>query len=323
MTKIAERSILSVLILFPVVLSLLQAPASAQTNNTLSLLQQYQDAVAKVRAAAGKPLGPYPISTECTWCSDHAWWGFGTCTENTTQRLNFTVDFNWTRSRLLSVLQQAEQSAGAFTASFAPTQAWVDRLPEFTNQFDANADRVLAVQQEIKAGKGPTEQQRQTVAQALQDLTGILDSSSAQLRQGTSALADSLEQQSQYRQSIAEAIAGADQSAQQQLTDIRNNVQARANLQCLENLVRNNFNPIKSQFSSSLQEISQAFQNLETNSRAAEKGIAEWLAFVVNNQTDIKSVSDMVNAAQADQIGGFLQRLHLDAAKNSLAMLTK
>jgi hypothetical protein len=43
---------------------------------------------------------------------------------------------------------------------------------------------------------------------------------------------------------------------------------------------------------------------------------------VVSNQTDIKSVSDMVNAAKADQIGGFLQRLHLVAAKNRLAALS-
>jgi hypothetical protein len=315
--------ILRVLFAISLACWLLEMPASAQTNNiNFSFLQQYQEAIAKVRAAAARPLGPYPISTECSWCSDHAWWGFGTCTQTTTQRWNFTVDFNWTRNQLNAVLQQAQQNAATFPASFAPTQAWIDKLPEFTKQFNADADQVLAVQKEIAGGKGPTDQQRQIVTQALQNLASILDSSSAQLQQGTSSLTASLQRQSQYRQSIAGAIAGADQSAQQQLTAIRNNAQAKAQPDCLENLVRNNFNPIKDQFSSSLQQISQAFQNLEASSRVAEKAVADLLGFVINTQTDIKSVKDMINAAQADQIGSFLQRLHLDAAKTRLATLS-
>jgi hypothetical protein len=320
-TKRLRLRIPQLLLVISFAVGLLQATASAQTKNTLSLLQQYQTAVAKVREAAGKQLGPYQISTECTWCS-YAWGEL--CWENTTMKFGFTspVDFTWTRSQLLNVLQHTQQNAGTFSASFAPTQAWIDRLPEFTNQFNANADRVLGVQKEITSGSGPTDQQRQAVAEALRNLTGLLQGSSAHLQNGTAALATFLQQQSQYRQWIAQAIAGADQSAQQQLTALRNTAQAKAHPDCLNNLVNNNFNPIKSQISSSLQEISQAFQNLETSSRAAERGIAEWLAFVVNNQTDISSVKDMVNVAKADQIGSFLQRLHLDAAKNRLAALS-
>jgi hypothetical protein len=296
-------------------------PASAQNNNNFAFLQQYEDAVAKVRAAASTPLGPYQISTECSWCSDHAWWGFGMCTETTRQRWNFSVDFNWTRNQLNGVLQQAQQNAATFPASFAPTQAWIDKLPEFTRQFNTYADQVLAVQKDIAAGKGPTDQQRQVVTQALQNLTSILDSSSAELQRGTSSLAASLQRQSQYRESIGRAIAGADQAAQQQLANIRNSVQAKAHPDCLENIVRNNFNPIKDQFSRSIQLISQAFQNLEASSRVAEKVVAGLLGFVINTQTDVKSVRDMVEAAKTDQIGSFLQRLHLDAAKNRLATL--
>jgi hypothetical protein len=81
------------------------------------------------------------------------------------------------------------------------------------------------------------------------------------------------------------------------------------------------FNLLKAELSPLSHDISQATQNLETSSRAAERAVAELLAFVINNQTDIKSVSDMVDAAKADQLGGFLQRLHLGAAKNRLAML--
>jgi len=72
MTRVAERlniRIPQVLLLVSFAVGLLLAPASAQTNNTRSLLQQYQAAVEKVREAADKRLGPYQISTECKWCS--------------------------------------------------------------------------------------------------------------------------------------------------------------------------------------------------------------------------------------------------------------
>ena len=71
----------------------------------------------------------------------------------------------------------------------------------------------------------------------------------------------------------------------------------------------------------SSREISRAFQNPETSSPAVEGAVIELLAFVVSSQTDISSVRNMVNAAKADQLGGLLQRLHLGAAKNCLAML--
>jgi hypothetical protein len=324
MTKIATRLthlVPQVLFLLAFAIGLPPAPTSAQTTDTRALLQQYQAAIAKVSEAAARQLGPYSISTRCTYCT-YAWGKL--CWTEATQTIGFQkpVDFSWTRGQLRNLLQQAGQNAGAFSASFAPTQAWIDRLPEFKSQFNGSADRVLAVQKEIAAGNGPTDQQRQQVADALQNLTGLLNNSSDQLQKGTAALAAFLQQQSQSRQWIAQAITGADQSAQQELTALRNSAAANAHPDCLNNLINNNFNPIKSQVSSSLQEISQAFQNLETSSRAADRAVADWLGFVISNQTDIKSVSDIVSAAKADQIGGFLQRLHLDAAKNRLAALS-
>jgi len=286
------------LIVLPFAVCLLQSQGSAQTNGALSLLKQYQAEVAKVREVAGK-LGPYTIE-----CGN----GGGT----------FTVDFGSARSQLLSVLQQAEAVAGASSAFFLPTQAWIDKLPWFRQQFDAEADRVLGVQRDIKAGNGPTDQQRQIVAQALINLTDLLDSSSGQLRRATSVLAGFLQLQSQYRQSIAQAIAGLDQSPRDLLNRLLSSYP-----KCDGSSIEAQFNSIKGQFSISIQEFSQASQNLGTSSRAAETAVAASLAFVVTNQTDVKSVGDMVNAAKADQLGSFLQRLRLDAAKNRLAMLTK
>jgi hypothetical protein len=302
---------------------LLQSQASAQTNNALSLLKQYQGEIAKVREAAGK-LGPYGIYGDCTSTCVKRSWFFGIC-EATGVNFSASLDFQSTRGGLNSVLQEAERYAGTFSGSFAPTQAWIDRLPEFSQQFNADADRVLGVQQEIKAGNGPTDLQRQVVAQALQDLTGILESSSTPLRQGTGALAAFLQQQSQYRQSIAQAIAGFDRSSQDQLKALMHNVSNKpgCGTSAIRSSIEGQFNSIKGQLAISSGEISQAYQNLETSSRTAEKAVADLLGFVVSTQTDVNSVKDMVNAANADQLGSFLQRLHLDAAKNRLAMLAK
>jgi hypothetical protein len=312
---------------FKIVLSLaaclLQLQAAAQTNSAPSLLQQYEGEVAKVREAASK-LGPYYFGVDCTSsCLERSWF-FGICAV-TGAAWSADVDFRSTRASLNSTLQEAQQYAGGFSASFAATQAWIDRLPEFRQQFNADADRVLGVQQDIKGGNGPTDQQRQVVAQALQNLVVILNGSSTQLRQGTSALAGFLQRQSQYRQAIALAIAGFDRSSRDALDNLMRDTSNQPGCQTstIRSSIEGQFNTIKGQFAISSREISMAFQNLETTSRAVERAVAELLAFVVNNQTDISSVMDNVNAAKADQLGSFLQRLHLDAAKKLLAMLTK
>jgi hypothetical protein len=290
-------------------------------KNAVALLRTYQDEVGRLRELVRKPLGPYQIATQCTWCSSRPWWAFGACTEETTQRIGMSVDFSWTRVRLDQVLQQAAQSANDFSRSYAPTQAWIDGLPEFSSKFNGNADRILTVQQEIRAGNGPTNQQRQVVTGALQSLLQDLGHSSVQLQEGTRALTAFLQRQSDYRQSIKQAIAGSEQSANEQLSKLQQDAVAKAHPDCLANLVNNHFNPIRAQFDSSSQAIAASFQKLEVSSGEAEKGIAILLGAVVNNQTDLKSVMDLVNAASNDQMGSFLERLHLSAAKTQWAAL--
>jgi hypothetical protein len=161
-------SIWNTLIAFSIAACLLQSQASAQTNNARSLLMQYEREVARVLQTADK-LGPYTITSDCTLKNHNK------------IRWSNTADFR----NSLSVLWGAEQNVETFSTSFAPAQVWIDGLPQFKQQFDGNADRVLCVQQDIKAGIGPTDQQRQIVAQALQNLTGILDSSLRQFHPGT------------------------------------------------------------------------------------------------------------------------------------------
>ena len=324
MTNTLKHRALSIcrwLFVFLAATYLLQVQAAGQTidaasaKEAISSLDQFQKDIKGMRSVVNKPLGPYPIKTQCTWCSQKAWWGFGFCTQNTTQTWDFTVDFNWTRQRLDRVLKRAEQNAGTFSSSYAPTQAWLDGLPKFSASFEVTADVILAVQRDIKAGKGPTDQQRQTVAQALQKLTDDLSSSSEQLKGGTKALAASLQRQSAYRQSIKQAIDGADRSAQTELQRIGENARSKAHPDCLKNLINNHFNPIKADFSRSIQEISAAFQRLEASSRKAEKSLAALLGLLVNSQTELQMVLKLLKAAENDQLGSFIERLHLTAAK--------
>ena len=310
-------AVLRTLCSLTLVLVLMQSPALGQDSNADSLkqaaasLRQFQNDLGSMRAAAGRQLGPYQINSSCTWCSEYAWWGFGLCTQNTTQSWATSVDFNWTRERLAGVLKEAEQSAGTFSSRYQPTQAWIDALPGFSARFDATADIMLTVQREIEEGKGPTEQQRQVVTRAVQALSADLNGSSELLQAGTRSLADFLQQQSYYQDSIRAAVDGADQSSQQALQA----VQADAARHRCQDGVDQKFAAIRNEFSVSLQEVTAAFQRLEAGNREAQQGQAVLLGAVVDAQTEMQSVQHLLQVLQNDRLGSFLALLHLGAAK--------
>jgi hypothetical protein len=288
-----------------------QSQDSKAHAEALAHLGQFQQDIAGMRAVVGAPLGPYPIRTQCTWCSESAWWGLGLCTKNTTETWDVNVDFTWTRQRLSQLLAQAQQNASNFNSSYAPTQAWINGLPEFRQKFDAMASTVLAVQAEIKAGIGPDDQQHNTVKQALQASSKDLDRSLSLLQAGTRALASFLQGQSAYREAIQQAIAGADQSALTALANLE--AQSRTH-HCQEGLDAK-YSGIKADFSRSIQSIAGTFQALERSSRSAENSLALLLGSVVSAQTELKTVLNLVVATSNDQLGSFLERLHLNAAK--------
>ncbi|CCH94817.1 conserved exported hypothetical protein [Microcystis aeruginosa PCC 9432] len=291
--------------------------AVTQTSNltaykeAISRLAQFNDQVSSMRSVVNKPLGPYPIHTRCTWCSKREWWGFGFCTEETTETWDTEVDFTWTRQTLSSMLDQAQRNTNTFSNRYEPTQAWINSLPGFSEKFDAKADIILAVQADIKAGVGPNDQQRQTVTQALLELTQDLGRSSSLLQYATSALDDFLQQQSSYKEAIRQAINDADRSAQEALTNLENQSKTH---RCQDGL-NEKYADIRADFSRSLQEISGAFGMLEGSSREAEESLAKLLGFVVNSQTELKTILNLVNAAGNDKLGSFLEQLHLNAAK--------
>lgn len=299
------------------VLGLLPAPAMAQSINVaagtdaLAQVAQFGNDVRAMRSVAITPMGPYDLSTRCTWCSEHAWWGFGTCTQNTTETWNAKVDFTWTRSRLNQILTQAAQSANNFPRAYAPFQDWIKSIPAFSVRFDNAANVVLTTQQQIKAGQGPNDQQRQAVTQALQDLVNDLAANAAQLDNATKSLAAALQQQSAYGPAIKQAIDGADQSARTALASLQ---QQASTHHCQDGLA-DKFSRIKTEFTTSIGQISTSFQKLEASRQAADRGLAFLLGSVVSSRTDLQSVMDQIKAAKSDVLGSFLERLHLASAK--------
>lgn len=313
------------LALLPLALCLLLPPAPAQDvpaatlNNALVSLAQFRQQVTDMRAQAQQPLGPFRIESSCSWCSERAWWGFGSCTETTHGAWGGSVDFSWTRGQLNATLARAEQDAGAFAGSFAPTQAWLDGLPAFSASFDAAADLILGIEQAIKAGQGPTDEQRRQVTQALGQLAADLTRSSTQLQAGTRALAVSLQQQSSYRDAIRAAIDGASRAAEAELANVEKSAMGHP---CQDG-VPAQFAAIRASFSASTARIQVAFGQLDVKSRAAENALAVLLGGVVNAQTQMKSILGLVAAAGNDKLGSFLEQLHLAAAKKQWSELAQ
>jgi hypothetical protein len=305
-------------------LGLLALPVAAQNagvvtnaNDAFARMTQLANDVRAMQSVAKIPLGPYDLNTDCTWCSAHAWWGLGTCTENTRERWGTKVDFSWTRGRLNAVLEQAEQNTTRFPDAFASIQKWTASLPAFTAEFDRTADIILNIHQQIKAGTGPNDQQRQAVTQALQTMINDLSANAALLTDATKQIAAALQSQSAFGPEISQAIQGADASVQAALASVE---KAAGQHHCQDGL-QEKYQQIKAGFSNSLAQISAAFQRLEASRKAADQGLAFLLGSIVSLQTDLQSVMTMVKAAGTDKLGSFLEQLHLAAAKTQLQQI--
>lgn len=292
-------------------------PLNAQTTYAMTLekaltsLNAFQVDIRNMRNVANIPLGPYRLDTKCTWCSERAWWGLGLCTQETTETWGTTVDFSWTRTHLDAALQDTDQNAAAFLKSYAPTQDWIKGVARLSAQFDEVNTLILGIQQTIKAGVAPTEQQRQTVITALNDLTHALSASASQLQAGIGPLAMFMQSQSRSMDLIQEAIDGASKSAQDALEDLSKSTQ---NHHCQDGL-QDKFQQIRAEFQNSIQKISEAFQRLQVSNHDAQSGQAALLGAVINSLSQVNASLSLVQAASADTLGSFLEQIHLSTAK--------
>jgi len=282
-------------------------PAAGQSNDVtaeraaLLRVAQFTQDVRKLREVIGPPQAQHWLASACEWCPSELIF----CIEEK------TAEYTNKRFKLYGILQQAETGAGSFVKSYEPTQAWIEGLPTFSRKFDIAADRILSVQDEISAGKIPSDEKREIIKQALQDLTGDLADSSGQLKKGTQALAVYLERQSSDAASIRQATEEVSQSALQTLERLK----GPSRLKECQDMIGANFDKIKELFLRWTQDISIAYQRVQTSIGEAQQGIAVLLGGVVSFQTDLQSVIQGVKAATNDQLGSFLERLHLSAAK--------
>ncbi len=300
-----------------VVAPVLGDPDVNGARQAVAAFGQLRQNLQAMQGAMGAPLGPYELATQCTWCSEHAWWGLGTCTQETTRKQSTRIDFEWTRARVGSLIGQAQALAANFPAAYAPAQAWLRGVPTFNATFQQASDIVLKVRDEIKAGQGPNDGQKVRVTQALQAVVTGLQASRQQLDASTGSLASYLQRQSTVRAQMSEAIGGAARSADEAWTKYKQDTNT---WQCHDGLDAR-FNQMKAHFTGSTQRISTSFQNVDASSRAAEQALATMTATLVSAQGDYQSILKQVQAAQKDQLGSFIEQLHLDVARRQWQQL--
>jgi ParB-like chromosome segregation protein Spo0J len=286
---------------------------AAAIEDALGRLAQVQREFAGMRAAASQRLGPYELHPQCMYCASEL---LGICTAHAVESRRKIVDFSSARGQVDALLAQAERDAGALENDYAPAQAWVAGLPAFSARFDTIADVVLGVEQAIRQGIGPEEQQRRHATQALLHLTGELGRSGKQLDAGIRALAVSREQQIAYRGMIRQAIDGAAQSAQAAWRDLEKGQRCQDDLYA-------KFGAIQSDFSRATQEIAGAFERLDSSSLEGAKALEGLLGTVNGARAEVESVLRLLAAAGIEQLDSFLGRLHLDVARRRWHELAK
>lgn len=292
------------------VAGLLPPPAGAQEagvpalNQALLRLTQVQHDMTGVRTVAYQRVGPFELHTQCTYCSRDF---LGICTEKSTANWRHTVDLGW------------PGDAEAQADGYAHVQTWIAALPALSASFDANADIVLGVEQAIRQGVGPNEQQRRDATQALLALTNELGRSSMQLDAGVRTLAVSIARQGRYRRAIRHAIDGSDQSAQIAWREL----DAASRKQRCTDSVQAQFDAIRGEVSRATQQVASAIEQLDASDRQAEQALAQLLGAVISARTEVESVLRLLAAADTDQLGSLIERLHLAAAKNQWQALAK
>jgi hypothetical protein len=287
--------------------SLAQPPSTQSLEQAVSRLAQFQAEVDRMRGVVHQSFGPYTIGSECEVCS---WSILGLCMQHHVEGWRRQIGLQGL-AQIDQVLAQVQGDGVQLEQSYGPTRAWVDGLPAFSAAFGSAADIVLAVQQQIRQGQPATQQQRDQVTVALTRLQADLAHSASQLEAGVRTLAIALQKQSDYRNAIGRAIALSNEAAQQDLSQAT----MIASQQRCQDGVPQQLAAIRVAFANSSQQLAQAFSQLAMTSSGAEQSLGVLLGAVISSRTQMATVLNLVQAAGADQVGSFLEQLHLATAK--------
>jgi hypothetical protein len=285
-----------------------QATTTQALGEAISQLAQFQGEVARMQDISRQSIGPYFLRLSYSWCEID--FGIFGCARRATRECVRPVFLDGMQ-QLEGALGRARSDGVQLEQSYAPTRAWIADLPRFSAGFAASADIVLAIQQLSRQGQVPSQQQRDQVTAALEKLQADLARSASQLDAGVGALAAALQRQSAYREEIRQAIEVSTQSAQQDLDRAARDL---STTRCSDGLAEQ-INAIRATFANSARQLQASFGSLGAASSGAERSLAVLLGAVVDSRTGMQSVLKLVQAARNDQIGSFLEQLHLAAAK--------
>jgi hypothetical protein len=284
-----------------------QPPTTQALEQAVNRLAQFQAEVDRMRGVVHQSFGPYMIGANCQICSMSI---FGLCVKHDTVGWHQQIGLQGL-AQIDQVLAQVQGDGVQLQQSYAPTRDWIAALPGFSASFSSAADIVLAVQQQIRQGQPATDEQRVQVTDVLTHLRDDLSQSANQLEAGIRTLAIALQKQSDYRNAIGQAIAVSNQAAQQ---DLAQATMIAGRMPCQDG-VPEQLAGIRARFANSSQQLAQAFNQLGTTSSGAEQSLSVLLGAVVSSRTQMATVLNLVEAARGDQIGSFLEQLHLATAK--------
>ncbi|MBD2505590.1 hypothetical protein [Anabaena azotica] len=285
----------------------------SSAKNAIATLSQFPQEINRyITEVSQTSLGPWKLDVSC--CTDYFIWCLNT------RNFGYRVDYSGSRSNLENVIRRYEQNSREFSNSFSPIGDWFKiALPQFSSQFNAASERILAIQTEIRQGNGSTPEQRAEVTRLLNKLSSNLQEQSNQLKVGMSSLATFLQNQNNYQRIITNVNNGLNPSIQATLSKMQDFV----NQQPCRGDADAQFNSIQQQFTNSVQKINNTLITLNTRTQEMDKSISILLGTITNFITKYQLIANQLNATENTQLGSVIQSLHLTVAKQAWEDLAK
>lgn len=311
--RLSKLNVLAMVLILVVTGTTLHTPVWGTTFDvhtakmSLDHLAKFRRDAEALRSLADTTMTVPSLSGSCTRCTKK----FIFCLEERTTQWSIQADFTSFRKRLDRALENASQHASTFNTTYRPMQDWLHDLPRFSADFDSAESVVQEVREDIRLGTPVSDEQKRRVTETLRKVETDLEHTSRSLTEGTRALTNFLHRQSADRETIRAAEKALDQSGQKAFASI---AKFNKDQMCGESAAKAQLHQLKAVYLTKLSEITESLQILETSSHNAERGLGDLLQAVISTQTQVSKIRQLIEAASKDQLGSFLEQVHLSSA---------
>jgi hypothetical protein len=280
-----------------------------------ALAQLQTDLGASIAVINGANLGPYNLGGSCDYdCI------LGVCWK--TYHWNWPLDFQYLRQPLQGAVQQVGQAAGQFDSAFQPARNWLKvTLPQFSADFTAQANTILATNAAIQASGGTaTADQIATLQAAFADIIAGIGNGQQQMQTAIQAMAD-------FNQELGGCEEELGQVTSQQQSAIDNWINTTWNnfvggMDCGQSDADNQVNGAIATFNGAIAAIQTSFNTLAADGSAVSNATAELVGVFANINDQYGLVAGQISESQAYPAGP-LADLHLDIAESEWTQLAQ